>query len=496
MTIEMRALGLLLVVSGVAVACGSTTREPVANTGGCAGIAAISGGTTPVAGTEAAGGSIATSGTGGTASPSPSGGDAGSPASDGAEAGAGGEAGSAQDTGKTAISGVVVGVDELPVAGAIVQAQGHRVTTGADGRFQLHVDPPYDLVLFEPKLSQAEEPDVAEPRVYLGLTRTQLKLAVRAQLNHTTTISGTLTGPLVTPDAMLGLVYGHSAQSIYESKVEANGHYSVNAPAWHADPLSALLIVTQPDPPQNETDPLHINSLAFKQVDLTAGKPAQVDLTLTKPTFHKLAFSWAQPSGQIFEDCDITVQVAWSIALFDQYGCNPVNRDLDIPDGLPDGVIRVVAHGYSSVNTWEYDATATIPGAATSFSVPVPQGLPTVESPEPNAMLTTSTGAIRYSLAEGKNALAVLKLCFPDWKAKRLACANVYTSETTVPLQRLLGLDMHMAASGTLSLEVGAIPSITTTDDLVAPTHFEADGTWLYRNYDGVSVRNFLYTAD
>src|SRR5882724_7418365 len=288
---EMRALGLGLL--GIAAACGSTSQQGPTAAAGCGGLDATSGSASIAAATSggtASGGTTAGAATtggspGSLPEPDPAGGVAGD--NGGAvsgTSGAGGEGGD-PDAGKTLISGVVVGDDELPVAGAVVLAQGRRVASGADGSFQLHLTIPYDLALLEPPLEAADQPSIGEPHGYLGLARTQIKLYVRTLQSRTTHISGSVSGRLPTPEPTVGLVYGHSPQRLGDAAVDASGHFSLSAPPWHGDaPLRAMLLVAQADPAPDGVAP-HLNSLATRAIlldpSVNLGSPA-TDVTLAK----------------------------------------------------------------------------------------------------------------------------------------------------------------------------------------------------------------------
>jgi hypothetical protein len=499
----MRRLGLGLLGVALAVGCGSTSRrQRTSATGGSAG-AAPTGGSATTAGAAAGAAGTATTGGSQDSPPQtqPSGGvpsDGGTSGGEGgalSDAGAGGGGGD-PDLGKTLISGVVMSDDELPVANAVVQAQGRRVTTAGDGSFQLLVTLPYDLVVFEPALKPEAQPAIGEPHAYLGLTRTELKLYIRTFADRSTSVSGTITGRLATPDPQVGLIYGRTWQYLNDGGVSANGRFSFTAPFWHGDQsLPAILVVAQSDPPPSVDAPPHLNSLAIKSIMLdptkNVGSPA-TDVVLSKPTFHSMTFNLAPPPGKGFSDCDVDVELGGAFQLFFQYGCAPVSRQLDVPDGVPEGVIYVYAHGFSEKQNWEYEVKAVVPSNAESFSVSVPQSLPVIKVPGEQAVLKASTDALVYTPIP--DALADLKLCFADRKAKREACADIYTEESVVPLSRILNLGMGAAASGGMSLDVQAVPGVHTTSELVAPTYVKADQR-TYRDYNG-GVRTFSYTAE
>ena len=215
--------GSLLVL---AVACGETGHHhpssPIAAAGGAAGAAdGAASGSGGGSGSNGNGGSSVVAGRAGTGGAIVSVAGAG-----GDDAGAGG-AGGAPEEPKLMIHGTVVGLDELPIAGVTLRAQGSETLSADAGSCQLPAKLPYDLVLLEP--DDGSLPRVPKLDAYLGLTTHEPKLyaSTLRLYQHVADIDGTVVG--AEGISLAVFVDGASTGPVMVADTDENGHFAGTA---------------------------------------------------------------------------------------------------------------------------------------------------------------------------------------------------------------------------------------------------------------------------
>ncbi|RYZ04908.1 MAG: carboxypeptidase regulatory-like domain-containing protein [Myxococcales bacterium] len=384
----------------------------------------------------------------------------------GAGDGSSGETGSSGAGGiepgaKVNVTGQLVSPQGAPLAGVRVEVSGEAVTTGENGEFAAEAVVPYDIVVRHTE---------TDTDVYLGVTRKDPKIVgLYSTANRSATLTGKLSGvgyPVPAGHETELTIRGVDVGFSNRQAAGSNGDYvSSGSPAWTGgETTQATLFALQHDLTTGA-----FTAIGSKVVTLTDQEQLtspEADLTLVAAVPRDLDVTISAPAG-----------IDYSTVVF-FVGNVPVTIDspsseftLQVPEAVPEEV-GLVLNLDAMVDGRRTYVLSTLPSSTESLDLEI--GVPpAATSPADEATLSATTGAFRFTAQPG--AVSRVRFRYAEilsgGELRIDHYTNVMTDDASLPLSRLLALDLDLPADEPMTWTVESRADAPTVDAYLAPTH-------------------------
>lgn len=366
------------------------------------------------------------------------------------------------------MSGQVVARNEQPVAGVNVEIEGQTLVTDADGRFSIEATAPYDIVVRGDFVGGQYNSEL-----YVGVTRADPKLYREfVEENRSGGVSGAVSGGLGYPQPA-----GHETRIQFGGPVLAtfsntlaqasNGTYNSSGdPYWlDSGTLPGVLFAVQMETATQSVKA--VGSAPFTLIDGQSTPGGNV--TLSTATLRDFTVDIAAP-GFTLSNCNV---------FFGPYGVTNASPTaqvtVKVPNGVPDQVGLTVLVSGTHSGGGSASRVLRLPGNATGAEVTLAAPAAIV-GPADNAQLPQNAA---FSYTRPAGTLAVLNFDYEEDNGDGFTgrYTTVYTNGSSVPLARLVELQLGAPPGQLGTWGVNTDANGKTVDDFLSPN---------YRRFDDV----------